>query len=163
MRGITGFVVLTVSIAFIILYTSCNSNSANAEKEGEFYYYPKANVYYNVASKAYYYSIDSAKTWQQITDTLAASPALLGEKIVLHSADSIWKDNAKHRQLYSGVLYNVASPADSADGNVAKVSERKVARKKYNTRERSQEAEEPKKKKGLGKFLQKVFGKKKDK
>ena len=161
MRGIAGLILWMLGVGFVIMHASCN----NEEKvqEPEFYYYPKANVYYDVAGKVFYYSLNGAKSWQQMTDSLATSPELLGEKVVLHSSDTIWKDNERHRQLYSGVLYNVAASVDSVEGSAAKVSERKVNRKKYRASERPAPEEEPKKKKGFGKFLQKVFGKKKDK
>ena len=158
MKGIIRLAMLTASIGFIILHTSCNN--AEEKKEAEFYYYPKANVYYDLSGKLYYYSLNGGETWNGMADSIGSPPASLGEKVVIHSAsDSVWKENETHRKLYSGVLYNVAPFEDSSAASVASpVSERKSLRKPSRTQAPVAERKRP-----LKKFFQKIFGKRKDK
>lgn len=151
-------VLLNLSIAFLIINTSCNNT--NTEKQVEFYYYPKSNVYYNVEKNAYLYSLNGGKSWENLILSSEDPPATLGEKIVLYSAtDSIWKDNEAHRKLYAGVLYNVATNDSTTTAVASHVTERRSSRKF-----KSQDAgtdETVKKEKPLRRFFNRIFGKRK--
>jgi len=135
---------------------------AGENKKGafEFYYYPKVNMYYDVTSSQYLYSIDSAKTWTVITDTSQQGQASLGEKHVLYAdRRDVWRDNEQHRNTYHGSILNIVSATNDLPADEGTVKERKALVKKPATKA----AEEEKPKKGIGRFLQKIFGKKKDK
>jgi predicted glycosyltransferase len=135
---------------------SCGTNNQQEENEGyQFYYYPQKNVYYEVEKKLFYYSLNGGKSWDSITSILNDEPATLGEKVIIYSADNnVYKDNAAHRKLYNGRLFNIVDPDTSFAAAVPEVSERKVQKKR--TPEVKPE-EEPIR--GLKKFLNKLFGK----
>jgi len=141
-----------------IFCVSCQSNNLPEEKENyEFYYYPKKNVYYNVEKKNFLYSLDGGKTWDSVMSVSDNEPATLGEKIIVYSADNdVYKDNAAHRKLYNGRLYNIINTDTTATAAAPEVTERKV--KKKTTQSKPQQEEE-KVVKGLKKFLNTIFGK----
>jgi hypothetical protein len=149
-------VFLWLSSVYIVSAASCNQD----ENKGkfEFYYYPKVNMYYDVADQHYLYSIDSAKTWMTLADTTTQEIATLGDKQVLYSdTRDIWRQNELHRQQFHGSILNIVPAENEAD------------RVQDDVKERKQEVKAPvtkapeKKKTAVGRFLQKIFGKKKDK
>jgi hypothetical protein len=145
----------------IVLMTAITVSCKQEVKKGkyEFYYYPKVNMYYDVADQQYLYSLDSARTWTIIPDTTSQDTATLGNKEILYSdAKDIWKQNELHRQQFNGTILHIVSTDNEMAGVQNEVRERKVAVKKPAV----QKPAEEKKKTKVGRFLQKIFGKKKD-
>lgn len=138
---------------------SCRDMQEEEKEDYEFYYYPQKNVYYDVEKNNFYYSLNGGKTWDSITNTSGNDPGTLGKKVIIRSlVEEVYKDNETHRNLYKGKLYNFIY-ADTALASAApEVNERKVI-KKGNTTEVIPIPEEDKPKKGLKKFLNKIFGK----
>ena len=157
------FITLVLSLQLFLL--ACQNNNSEEEKENhEFYYYPKKNVYYDVEKKYFLYSLDGAKTWDSLMSFSDIEPATLGEKIIVYSKDNdVYKDNAAHRKSYNGTLYNIAGADTAFASATPEVAERKVQRKavavKHEQNEEKPGREEVKQKKGLKKFLDKIFGK----
>jgi len=139
-----------------LFLVSCETNNQQQENEGyQFYYYPHKNVYYEVEKKLFYYSLNAGKSWDSVITVLNNEPATLGEKVIIYSADkNVYKDNAAHRKLYNGRLFNIIDADTSFASPVPDVTERKVQKKR--TRDVKSE-EEPIT--GLEKFLNKIFGK----
>lgn len=154
MKRVVLFIIIVVSIQLFFL--SCQSNNNREEKENfEFYYFPKKNVYYNVEKKNFLYSLDGGKTWDSVLSVTDKEPQTLGEKIIVYSANSdVYKDNAAHRKLYNGVLFNIVNTDTSLASAVPEVTERKLKKRKQ---EGKPDEDEPIK--GLKKFLNKIFGK----
>jgi hypothetical protein len=96
------FYFITCSV-FIL---SCN-NSGN--QKFEFYYYPARNIYYDVATKEYLYSLDGGTTWDSINiKTNADVTSTLGTKRIIYSTmPEIWRDNSAHIQQYNGHVINI--------------------------------------------------------
>ncbi len=156
MKRVVLFIIIVVGIQ--LFFISCQSSNTREEEENfQFYYYPKKNVYYNVEKKNFFYSLDGGKTWDSIISVSNKEPATLGEKIIVYSADNnVYKDNAAHRRLYNGRLYNIRNSDTSLASAAPEVSERKV-QKRTGVKP---EQEEEKVVRGLKKFLNKIFGKK---
>ena len=140
----------------------CLGCAEKKAKQNEFYYYPDMNLYYDVAKNNFIYSLDGGVIWDTIDAKSGNIPTTLGDKIVLNStSDSIWNDNKLHREKYGGYIYNVIDD-DSPDTSAATtVTEKKIVIKP--TSPVIKEEEKTKERKGLGKLLNKIFGKKKDK
>jgi hypothetical protein len=156
MKSCTRWLWLCVLMAAVAV--SCKQEVKKGKYE--FYYYPKVNMYYDVADQQYLYSLDSARTWTFIADTTTQDTATLGNKEIVYSdAKDIWKQNEEHRQQFNGTIFHIVSPADEVTSAQNDVRERKVAVKKPVV----QKPAEEKKKTKVGRFLQKIFGKKKDK
>ena len=121
--------------------------------EYQFEYYPKANIYFNKTIHTYAF-MDKNGVWQtQETPPLSTIP--LDKKVDLRSGSAnIWKDNEKHRMIYSVSLYASASDL--------KVPEKKPQPPavKVETFE-APKVTEPKKARGLKGFLKNIFRKKK--
>ncbi len=163
MKRVVLFIIMLVSIQLFAV--SCQNNNPQEEKENhEFYYYPQKNVYYDVEKKYFLYSLNGGKTWDSVMSSPDKEPATLGEKIIVYSVDNnVYKDNAAHRKSYNGRLYNITG-ADTAFASAApEVTERKVQRKTVVVKPEQDEEkpmpEEVRQKKGLKKFLDKIFGK----
>jgi hypothetical protein len=157
MKSVLLFIIIFVSVE--ILAISCQSNNLSEDKEGyEFYYYPAKNVYYNPEKKNFLYSLDGGKTWDSTMNPSGTDPGTLGEKVIIRSlAEDVYKSNETHRNLYKGKLYNFTA-ADTAYTSAApEVTERKVEQKTRTDAKPLPEEEKPKK--GLKKFLKKLFGK----
>lgn len=127
-----------------------------------YYYYPKVNMYYDVANSMYIYR-DNAGKWQstkQISDKVTTG---MGKKaILINPALPVWKSNDYHRMVYSTALYanahdfrKQAPPKEPVVvNNIIKPEEEKK------TGETVQPKEE-KKESGIQRFFRRLF--KKDK
>jgi hypothetical protein len=155
MRAVFSLILKILCVCLLI--TGCSDKIS--KQELEFYYYPKKNVYFDVDKKKYFYSLDGAKTWAGMESTDAKEPATLGEKVVIYSDSAqVYKENATHRKLYAGNLYNIILGDVSTTMTTEEVSERKIIQKRKVVSGKGKVEEKPKK--GIGKFIQKIFGKK---
>lgn len=152
------FLYLFVSVCFVLAISSCSEKTEAASVgKYQFYYYPKMNMYYDVAAGQYIYSIDSARSWLTVNETSSTQPPTLGDPQVIQTdSKQVWKQNEEHRQQYGGVILNVADATGSIAPTTDEVRERKAA--KRTTRTQTQDEQ---KKKGIGKFLENLFGKRK--
>jgi hypothetical protein len=137
-------------IVYCCILISCNRKD---QEKFEFYYYPSANVYFDVANNLYLFSVDGGQTWDSIEATTDKQPALLGEKQVVYSATpAVWIDNREHRHEFNGQLIDVTS--ESSD----KINKDLAADRKSKQPASSTSATKPTEKKPN--FFQRLFGKK---
>lgn len=132
-------------------------------KTGVVYFYPKANVYYNVASGEYVYFDEQLKKWNQSEDFSEEQKLSLGEKAIIQKpADPIWKNNAEDRIIYSVNVYASSNElkekfrTDSLNSLPKKTT--KTPAKKVDS---AAKEEADKEKSGIRKFFDKLFGGKK--
>ena len=148
-----------LSISTIMLCAGCAEKKA---KQREFYYYPDMNLYFDVAKNNFIYSLDGGQMWDTIDGRSDNIPTTLGDKIVIsYNNDSVWNDNKIHREKYGGYIYNVIDDDSTDTAGATMVTEKDLIKKKPATDKK--EEEKIKERKGLGKLLNKIFGKKKDK
>ena len=144
------------SFALVIIcfsFFACNDNKAEkvaaAPPPPKYYFYPKANVYFDTVNKNYVFLGSDGQTWTTEKEIPAAMQSMMDKSVLLDSfSQPVWKENQNHRLIYSAALY--AKPEDTIERKpdpppVAKAPEKDA--KKEN--------------KGLRKFLDKIFGKKK--
>jgi hypothetical protein len=159
----TGMARVIILIFFIVgltlIFVGCNTSDNRLKHK--FYYFPDKNVYYDIANQKFFYSLDEAQSWQTYTTSENTNAASLGKKIEIVSDDSlVYSNNEAHRKSYGGNMYKFNFKNPSLVANTPEVSERKIAiRKTIVTRPKI----EKKEKKGLGKFIAKLFGKSKKK
>lgn len=89
---------LAVCIGLVI---SGKAQAQTDTAQMKFYYYPSANVYYDVAGNEYWIWDESTRGWKEVsalpsTITVAKAPRY----VVYHSDADIWKDNALHQKKY---------------------------------------------------------------
>jgi len=151
---VCAYVVFFGAAACLTTFNSCKTQAVKA-KAGQYYYFPKTNIYYDVAQAEYIYSLDSGRSWNKMKNIkINETPLTLGGKVIINeSGDDIWKDNETHRSLYGGSLYNIITRDTSFLLRVSKSKDIKKAAPKSDSM-----AGNIKKKRN---FFQRLFGKKK--
>ena len=149
------------SYFLIVLCAFCFACNDNRAKETTavapppppiYYYYPKANVYFDTVNKNYVFLGNDGVTWTSGKEIPAAMHSMMDKSVLLDTfTQPVWKDNQNHRLIYSAVLYR--SPNDTIEKKPEPVVQKPAANPNV--------GEEKKEKKGLRKFLDRIFGKKK--
>lgn len=138
----------------------CCKSEQHHKGELQFYYYPGKNVYYDPSGNYFLYSLNGAMNWKRLNNLSESEPNILGEKIVIYTSDpEIYKENNSHRKLYNGILYAINTNDPSTFNGAEVIEQKKVISKKKATTVQTDEIKKPKS--GIGKFLHKIFGKKK--
>ena len=103
-------VLIVISCVF---YFACNDNkaetitvSAPPVLSPKYYFYPKANVYYDSVNRDYLFLTNDGRTWQTEKQIPAAMQVFMDKSVLIDSPSSpVWKDNGNHKLLYSALLY----------------------------------------------------------
>lgn len=164
MQVISLFIKLIVSTGLLCFLSACKQEVQ--QREFEFDYYPERNIYYNVATSTFIYSLDGAKTWDSLrTDTKADLETLGKHEKIFSKAPEVWKDNKTHLEMYEGKIYNIITEEDKK--YVASPDEvtdkRSVESRAGSTNPSNKTMSDPPKKKGLKGFFDRVFKKKEKK
>jgi hypothetical protein len=102
----TILVLLVMGILGYIGYSANKPEKTKSPKASVVYYYPKANVYYDVATGHYIYFDEKARTWQNSKSFSEEQKLSLGERAIINKPSSpVWKNNDADRLLYSAKLY----------------------------------------------------------
>jgi hypothetical protein len=151
-----------VAFLFIFLLAACNQGAEESRVGGVetkaplYYYFPKANVYIDSANSDYIFLGNDGKSWQTAKQIPAAMQALMDKNVFIECpSQPVSQDNESHRLVYSALLY--ATPNDTTKKEAPKPT---VMGPKTET-DTVEKAE--KERKGLGKFIDKIFGRKKNK
>src|SRR5215204_4839265 len=121
-----------------------------------YYYYPKANFYYD-STGGNYICWDSAATEWKTTDKLPVQEVDLGKRVRIgESAKPIWQENQDHRLIYSVSLYS--EPKD-----FKKKKEKPVVTTPKQQQDTMSELEKSERKSGVKKFFERIFPPKKKK
>ncbi len=139
-------------VACCLFILSCN-NSGN--QKFEFYYYPERNIYYDLATKEYLYSLDGGTTWDSLNiKTNADVTSTLGTKRIIYSTiPEIWRDNSAHMNQYKGHAINIMAN-DTSVSSEDLAAERKLKKPKATVTNAIKSSE---KKPG---FFKRLFGQK---
>jgi len=159
----TLFVILVMAAVGYFAYSALKpSKKPGLLGLGKVYYYPKVNIYYDVASSQYVYFDSSKKSWGQSKNFSEEQKLSLGEKAIIAKPSSpVWKNNTSDRIIYSVNLYGSTNDlkqkfyADSIN-SLPKVVVTPVKKEE-------EEKTEEKPKAGLKKFFEKIFKTSKDK
>ena len=92
---------IILGLVFLFAITGASKISAQETQKITFYYYPSANVYYNVSGSDYWYFDDATKAWVEVktlpaTITVEKTPRYT----VYYNGTDVWKDNAEHMKKY---------------------------------------------------------------
>ena len=161
----TRLLFILLSTTVLILATTVSLSCKHPENKPDnkteditthtFYYYPKANVYYDTVAKNYTYPSVDGYTWQtskELPDHLMAN---LDTHVLLSNAASpVWSENEQHRMIYAVSLY-----ASSDDVKEEKKNDERV----YTAKAKKKQPAEKKNETGVEKFFKKLFIGKEDK
>ena len=145
--------------SFVFINIGCSSSNASEDRL-KFYYYPDKNVYYDVSRSNYLYSLNGGKSWDSLLLSNSEEAEALGKReVIFNETPDVWRKNAAHLQQYGGTNLAIAGYGMGQELSAEDVvSEKKVVRKAA-TEVRSNRVK--KEKKGLGRFIDNIFGKKK--
>jgi hypothetical protein len=150
-----------LSYLFMLFLFACvnNKEQNSAEEEAlppQYYYYPRANVYFDSANKNYLFSGSNDTSWQSAKQIPAVVQALMDKHVFIRNpADPVWLENENHKLVYSSLLYATAN-----DTVLKKTPPKSVVKAPPPPPVDSSNMVR-KERKGLGKLLNKLFGKKK--
>ena len=146
-----------MGIGLLFCFPACNDNKN--EVQYEFEYYPERNIYYNVATSTFFYSLNGSKTWDSMhTDAKADLKALGKKEKIFTKTSEVWKDNATHLEMYDGKVYNIIGEnVPGAMSAVDQVSDKKSVAK---SNAPVIKVGAPAKKKGVKGFFNRMFKKK---
>lgn len=120
-----------------------------------YYYYPKANFYYDSTAGNYVIWDASALKWQE-TNQLPLQQEDLGKRVRIGEiTEPVWKENEHHKLIYSVTLYS--DPKDF------KKKERPVVTTNKDKQDTLTGDGQTAKKSGVKKFLERIFPPKKKK
>src|SRR5918993_5431211 len=144
-------------VCLIAFTAGCKQGTGSSETH-EVYYFPEKNAYYDLRTMNYYYSLDSARSWDSLKYQGNDYGAALGAKVALDNQPLLpFANNDSHRKTYNGILVNVVNSRtrllarqDSLK-RLRPASMVKVKEIREEAQEESEEAEE-KPKKGIKKF-----------
>ena len=152
-------------VCLVAFAAGCTPGAGSSE-EYEVYYFPEKNAYYDLRTTSYYYSLDSARSWDSLKYQGSDYGAALGAKVALDNQPLLpFANNDSHRKTYNGILLNLVNSRTRLLAREDSLKRLKPAPmvKVKEIREESQEESEERPKKGIKKFFDKIFGKKKDK
>ena len=128
------------------------------QQSATYYYYPKVNMYYDVANSIYIYLDEDGKTWQsakQVTDKLSSGTGMGKKAVLINPPLPVWKSNAHHKMVYSTALY-----ASAKDFKKAPPKTSPVASKPATEEKKAEVKKEDKKESGIERFFKRLFKKK---
>jgi hypothetical protein len=139
-----------------LFFFACNDNKKEVAKKPAalpplYYYYPRANVYFDSANKDYVFLATDGVTWQTAKQIPNIVQGLMDKSVLIENpSQPVWKDNEKHKLVYSALLY--ATPNDTV--------EKKEPPKSVIKPEKTPDtlAAPKKKQSGLKRLLDKIFG-----
>jgi len=152
-------VFLAICLLGYFVYKTISRRDDEANSVKTVYFYPKANVYYQVGTGKYMFFDDEKKSWKQTKDFSEEQKLSLGEKAVIENPPSpVWKNNAEDRLVYSANLYS--SPTDLKEkfhsDSISSLPPKPVIRRDTSIAKATVEDQKPRS--GIRKFFDKLFG-----
>lgn len=151
------FLGVIVLLGFTTLNGCSKKTAPKVIEAGQtYYFYPKANVYFDTTAGNYLFESPDGN-WQAGTKLPVDKQSLLEKNIIINNPElPVWKNNETHQLLYSATLYSTAADFKKEEKLAAN-------KKKALPDEKVEEKDQDKDKKtGVGKFFNKIFKGKKD-
>jgi len=121
----------------------------------QYYYFPRANVYFDSANKEYLFLTADSSSWEKSKQIPAVVQSLMDKSVYIgHPSQPVWKDNDKHKLVYSALLY--ATPADTVEKKAPVITE--AAKPVITPSADSINNALEKKRSGVRRFFDKIFG-----
>ena len=133
------------------------------QKQQAVFYFPKANVYFDLAESEYYFYHSEQKEWIATKKISKEQESSLGQKIAIGQLKPAWKNNSQDRMIHSVSLYGSAGllKKQYLEDSLKIFQKREPsAQIRTETVKDSLPKAPEKPKTGLKKFFDKLFGKK---
>lgn len=106
------FLVLLFSFLLFACGNGEEKKKTPAPVPPQYYYYPRANVYFDSANKEYIFLATDGITWQTAKQIPNVVQGLMDKSVLIpNPPQPVWKDNEQHKLIYSSVLY--VTPEDT--------------------------------------------------
>lgn len=147
--------VIVVIVLAVIGFFAINPSGKETKKD-IFYYYPKANVYFDEATDEYLFLGADSKTWQNNKQLPREQQDSLGKKIQIPNPKTpVWKDNEYHRLVYGTALYKTDDIEKKFyEDSLKNISKKSIADK---AKSESDDDKDKKHRSGIKKFFDKIF------
>lgn len=154
---------LLLAVLSSLFFFSCQETGITTAEQGKnIYYYPTSNIYFD-ADNNHYIVIDGDKGWSVKDELLPEQSANLGRRVLVNNpAVPVWKANDDHKMVYAASLYTTTDDYNQKfrEDSLSSLPKRvDTSADSANPDTTSQKKE----KRGVGKFLDRIFGGKKDK
>lgn len=151
---------MRIAFALPLLFIGLACNNGKTEKAvvpvqqaalpPQYYFYPKANVYFDSANKEYLFQSGDSAGWVTQKQIPAAVQSMMDKSVLIQNpSQPVWKDNANHKLVYSAALYATANDTIEKKAPPPLITKTDAVEKKE------------KKKGAFRRFFDKLFGKKK--
>lgn len=136
------------------LLFACNNSDQPAEQklaklQPQFFYFPRANVYFDSANKEYIFLANDSTGWQTAKQIPNVMQGLMDKSAYIQNPPQpVWADNEKHKLVYSALLYATAQDTVAKKPVPKPVAPLPVA----------DTLAKEKKRKGIKKLVDKIFG-----
>lgn len=92
-------------VLLAVLFALGSLKHASAQVRVTYYYYPSANVYYNIKTGNYWYYNPNSTAWVTVRTlpsgiTITKTPRYM----VYYNGPEVWRDNAVHKTKYKTVV-----------------------------------------------------------
>jgi len=150
------FSVIIVAFGLINLIGCSTKASPEVIEAGQtFYFYPKANVYFDTTAGNYLFQ-DPDGNWQTNAKLPSDKQSLLEKNIIINNPEfPVWKNNDAHQLLYSATLYSTAADFKE-EVKIAVNNKKELNDEKIDEKDKDNKT-------GVGKFFDKLFKGKKEK
>lgn len=147
------------ALMLFVFGTGCVTDTAKKDKQQgtNFLFYPLPNIYFDQDNKEYYFFDSTQSNWQTTADLPAPIVARLGRSVRLDSVPvPVYRDNEMHKLIHGAILYS------SPDKLRQQYHEDSMASlpKPDTLATPATDSVQAKKKSRVGRWLQKIFGKK---
>lgn len=145
-------------LALIIFFSCQDTEDAPLAQGGTIYYYPGSNIYFD-ADNGQYFLFSGAAGWTTTKELQPEQEANLGRKVLVSNPTvPVWKANDDHKMIYGASLYTTADDYNQKfkEDSLNSLPRKKPADSVY---EQKDSIEIKKERKGVGKFLERLFGK----
>lgn len=133
---------------------ACNNNDEKPAEQKpvklqpQYFYFPRANVYFDSANKEYVFLANDSTGWQTTRQIPNVMQGLMDKSAFIQNpSQPVWADNEKHKLVYSALLYA------TAQDTVAK----KPAPRPVTPPPAIDSSTKEKKRKGIKKLVDKIF------
>jgi hypothetical protein len=136
----------------LVALTGCSSKETAPkpiEAGQTYYFYPKANVYFDTTAGNYLFQ-DLGGNWQTNAKLPADKQSLLEKNIIINNPElPVWKTNDAHQMLYSAALYSTKADFKE-EVKIAVINKESMVDEKIEEKDKDNKT-------GIGKLFNKIF------
>ena len=155
--------ILVFVLLALVAYVTIFSKREDPTDGTTFYYYPKANLYFDVERERYIFPDSAQGGWLKSKKLPEGREGKLGQYVILNNPESpVWSQNSQHRLVYGTTLYSRKDEIRRkfVEDSLRSVVVRKPTPAKKAPKDKKEETDD---RNGIERFFDDLFGKKEKK